>query len=174
MSAETLETARLTLRAPARSDAARLAKLANDADVARMTTRIPHPYGLTDAEAFLERCGGLDQGMFAIEHGDDGLIGMIGFQQMDAPDALGPEVGYWIGRPYWGKGLATEATAAVLQWAGRDWGRRCVFSSHFADNPASGAVLIKAGFLYTGQVEKRPSAARGGQAVDSRMMVWLA
>lgn len=174
MSAEALQTARLTLRAPARSDAARLAKLANDAAVARMTTRIPHPYGLDDAEAFLNRCGGLDRGMFAIEHGDEGLIGMIGFQQLDEPGAFGPEVGYWIGRPYWGKGLATEATSAVLEWAGRDWGRRCVFSSHFDDNPASAAVLIKAGFLYTGRVEKRPCVARGGEAVDARVMVWLA
>ncbi len=174
MSAETLQTARLTLRAPARTDAARLAKLANDADVARMTTRIPYPYGLDDAESFLDRCGGLAEGMFAIEHGEEGLIGMIGFQQLDGPDALGPEVGYWIGRPYWGQGLATEAAGAVLKWAERDWGRRCVFSSHFADNPASASVLIKAGFLYTGQVERRRSAARGGQAVDTRMMVWLA
>ena len=61
-----------------------------------------------------------------------------------------------------------------MRWAARERGRRVVMGAHFADNPASGAVLIKAGFLYTGEVERRSSLGRGGEAVDSRMMVWLA
>jgi RimJ/RimL family protein N-acetyltransferase len=198
MSAETLETARLKLRPAIAADAPRIATLINDPDVARMSTRIPHPYALQDAESFLARCEAGDEKVFAIEHGDDGLVGVIGFhdtgpehflgQARDssldarrdrktgatfARRALGPEVGYWLGRPYWGKGLATEAAQAALVWASKSWGRRCVVSSHFADNPASGAVLIKSGFLYTGEVDKAFSVARG-EVVDARMMVWLA
>ncbi len=169
MSRETLETTRLKLRAPTRTDAARLAKLANDADVARMSSRIPHPYALADAEDFLNHVEKGAERVFAIEHGDDGLVGMIGLHDTGR---VGPEVGYWLGQPYWGKGLATEATQAVLGWAAKA-GRRCVVSSHFADNPASGAVLIKAGFLYTGEVTRQFSKARGAE-VDTRMMVWLA
>ena len=171
MSAQTLQTARLRLRAPARSDAERLAQLANDAAVARMSTRMPHPYGVDDATCFLARCEAGDEKVFAIDHGDDGLVGMIGFQ--DTGRVLGPEVGYWLGQPYWGRGLATEAAQVALAWAARDWGRRCVVSGHFADNPASGAVLVKAGFLYTGEVDRAFSVARGA-TVDTRMMVWLA
>jgi RimJ/RimL family protein N-acetyltransferase len=169
MSAATLQTERLRLRAPARSDAERLAKLANDAAVARMSSRIPHPYSLTDAEDFLTHLEKGDERVFAIEHGPDGLVGMIGLHDTGR---IGPEVGYWLGQPYWGKGLATEAAQAVLGWAAEN-GRRCVVSSHFADNPASGAVLIKAGFLYTGEVTQTFSKARGTEVV-TRQMVWLA
>jgi len=168
-----IATPRLTLRTPSLNDAGRLARLANDFDVARMTTRMPHPYGLGDAEDFLTRMAEQDRRRevtFAIETADDGLVGMIGLYPRGL---LGPEIGYWVGRPYWGQGIATEATRAALAWAGSDWGRRAVMSGHFADNPASGRVLEKAGFLYTGEVQPRHSTARG-EVAETRMMVWLA
>jgi RimJ/RimL family protein N-acetyltransferase len=170
---ETIATERLVLRAPRLDDAARLAELANDFDVARMTTEIPHPYSLGDADDFLRRMETRDrarQAVFAIEHPKDGFVGVLGFHPKE-PAA--PEVGYWIGRPYWGQGYATEAARAALDWAGAGWGRRLVVSGHFADNPASGRVLEKAGFLYTGVVQPRHSKARGEDAA-TRMMVWLA
>ena len=168
MSAETLETPRLRLRRPSAADAARLAHLINDPDVARMTTRIPHPYSLQDAHDFLSKC---PDSLFAIDHREAGVIGMVGFRDVTL---LGPEIGYWIGKPYWGRGLATEAATAAVTWAWRDWGKRSVVSGHFADNPASGAVLSKTGFLYTGEVVKQRSLARGGQVVDCRRMICLA
>ena len=58
-------------------------------------------------------------------------------------------------------------------WASRDWGKRCVTAGHFEDNVASGLVLTKADFLYTGVVREMPSIARG-EVARSRMMVWLA
>ena len=91
-------------------------------------------------------------------------------------DGEGPtktEIGYWLGRAYWGCGFATEATKAALAWASREWRRRHIMARHFSDNPASGEVLCKAGFLYTGEVRLSRSQARG-EAVPSRMMVWLA
>jgi RimJ/RimL family protein N-acetyltransferase len=171
--AETIATERLVLRTPRLDDAARLAELANDFDVARMTTEIPHPYSLGDAETFLRRTQTHDrarQAVFAIEHPQDGFVGVLGFHPKE-PAAS--EVGYWIGRPYWGQGFATEAAKAALDWAGAIWGKRLVVSGHFADNPASGRVLEKAGFLYTGVVQPRHSKARG-EAAATRMMVWLA
>jgi RimJ/RimL family protein N-acetyltransferase len=62
----------------------------------------------------------------------------------------------------------------ALKWVKRDWRRNVVVAGHFADNPASGQVLCKAGFLYTGDIERRPSVARGRDDVPTRMMVWLA
>ena len=86
---------------------------------------------------------------------------------------VGPEVGYWIGRPFWGRGYATEALEAGLVWASRKWKRRALVAGHFSDNPASGRVLEKAGFLYTGEVRTGFSRARGADA-QTRRMVWLA
>lgn len=168
-----IETRRLTLRAPARRDARAMAELANDFDVVRMTSRMPWPYTLKDAEDFVGRCEQRDwnqDATFAIELEDEGFAGVLGFFG-NADGEL--EVGYWLGRPYWGRGIATEALKGALLWASRDWRKRCVVAGHFEDNPASGVVLTKADFLYTGVVRDLPSAARGGTA-RSRMMVWLA
>lgn len=168
-----IETQRLRLRRPRLTDARRLAELANDFDVVRMTTSMPYPYGVADAEAYL---AAMDEAspdlevLFVIEHPAEGAIGVLEF------DGDGPrhtEIGYWLGRPYWGRGFATEAAKAALVWASRSWKRRHVMARHFSDNPASGEVLCKAGFLYTGDIELRPSKARG-ETVPSRMMVWLA
>jgi RimJ/RimL family protein N-acetyltransferase len=138
-----------------------------------MTTSIPHPFPRGAAEAFLDRMSRAEparEGIFAVESHDEGFAGILGFH----PGERGaPEIGYWLGRPFWGRGLMTEAVIAALQWAGRGWGKRYVLSGHFADNPASGQVLIKAGFLYTGDVTPRFSMARG-EIAATRMMVWLA
>jgi RimJ/RimL family protein N-acetyltransferase len=168
-----IETQRLTLRVPAKADVERVAAFCVDHDVARMTTRMPSPYTRGHAEDFVTRCGTQNRSRdntFAIELADEGLIGVVGL--FTNPDGR-VEMGYWIGRPYWGRGYATEATKGALDWARTAWKKRYVTAGHFADNEVSGRVLIKAGFLYTGVVEHKPSAARG-DLVATRMMVWLA
>jgi RimJ/RimL family protein N-acetyltransferase len=169
----TLSTERLLLRGPVYADAEALARLANDPVLARMTCSVPHPYAAADAEADLARSTNRDwerEPGFMIEHPKFGLVGAIGFR----PGARGrPELGGWLGPAFWNRGYATEACRAVLDWARRDWRRKLIVAGHFADNPAAGAVLCKAGFLYTGDVELRWSQARQGP-VRTRMMVWLA
>ena len=168
-----ITTPRLRLRKPRRADAAVIADHANDFDVARMTTGMPYPYGVDHAEGFLDQAGELDPGreaIFVVDHPEHGAIGVLGFDARDGE----LEIGYWIGRPYWGEGYATEAAKGALVWAHATWGRRYMRAGHFADNPASGQVLCNAGFLYTGDVELRTSIARGGQATPTRLMVWLA
>lgn len=168
-----IETRRLVLRAPEAADVDRIAVLADDFDIARMTTRMPHPYAKADAEAFVARAQMVDparEAVFVLELEDEGAIGALG---LHPGAAYGPEIGYWIGRPYWGRGLASEAASAALGWAGGAWSRRAVVAGYFADNPASGRVLERAGFLHTGEVQHRHSRARG-LAAPTRMMVWLA
>ncbi|MEO8813358.1 MAG: GNAT family N-acetyltransferase [Caulobacteraceae bacterium] len=168
-----IDTARLNLRPTRTGDAPRMAALADDFDVARMTTSIPHPFALADAEGFIARMDKKNPARevaFAIDAAGEGLIGVLGFH----PNATGAvEVGYWLGRPFWGLGYATEAASAAMAWAATAWRRRFVVSGHFADNPASGRVLCKTGFLYTGEVTARWSVARAADAA-TRMMIWLA
>jgi RimJ/RimL family protein N-acetyltransferase len=169
----TLSTPRLTLRALQPADAPAMTRLVDDPGVAAMTTSIPYPFPEGAAEAFIERMANVEperEGVFALEADGDGFIGVLGFH----PDGRGAlEIGYWLGRAFWGRGYMTEAVDAALGWAGGGWGRRYLLAGHFADNPASGQVLVKTGFLYTGEVIPRFSMARGEEA-PTRMMVWLA
>ena len=170
---EVIATPRLKLRRPEARDVGAIARLAGDYAIASMTTVMPHPYEEADAQRFVALVGAQDraqQNTFVIEHEDDGVIGAVGFHR-SGPTPL--EMGYWIGRPYWGRGYATEASKAALDWARDDWRQKLVIAGHFADNPASANVLIKTGFLYTGEVQRRHSRARG-QIAPTRMMIWLA
>jgi RimJ/RimL family protein N-acetyltransferase len=168
-----IATERLLLRGPVRNDAKTIASLAGDIAVAGQTCVLPHPFHDRHAEAAVERAYGLDwtrEAQFAIEHRHFGVVGMLAFRT----NRLGrPELGGWIGRPFWNRGYATEAVRGALKWVKRDWRKKLVVAGHFADNPASGQVLCKAGFLYTGDVELKSSRARGRE-VPTRMMVWLA
>ena len=167
-----LGTDRLILRPLQAADAAPMARLADDEGVARMTTAIPHPFSLAVAADFIARMAKNDPARevaLAIQHRDGGFIGVLGFHPKEGP---APELGYWIGRPYWGQGYMTEAAKAAVLWARVGWQKRLLVSGHFADNPASGQVLCKAGFLYTGEVQQRFSVARDEEAA-TRMMVWL-
>jgi RimJ/RimL family protein N-acetyltransferase len=169
-----IEAPRLTLRGPQDTDAVRLAALANDMAICSMTTRMPYPYALDDARNFIQLARDGDparDAAFVVELEDEGVVGAVGFHKPDSHQPV--ELGYWIGRPYWGRGVATAAATAALRWARTDWGRKAVFAGHYTDNDASAQVLIKSGFLYTGEVQKRYSRARGDVA-PTRMMVWLA
>ena len=173
-----LATERLSLRALRPSDAPMLHRLVNDWEVARNLEHVPFPYSLAQAEqwigqtvALLAAGTGVHLAVTGLGAEADTLIGVVGLT-IDGPRRQG-HLGYWIGRPHWGRGYATEATRAALQWAGGDWGRRMVVAGHFADNAASARVLVKAGFLYTGDIQRRHSRARGA-IVPTRMMVWLA
>jgi RimJ/RimL family protein N-acetyltransferase len=166
-------TARLVMRPPTLADAPRLARLADDFEVLKHTGGMPFPYTLADAEASVRRARAADparEAHFAIDLVGEGPIGGLGFY---ATGGHGPEVGYWLGRAHWGRGLASEMLAAAMAWAKGEWKRSCVVASHHADNETSARVLVKAGFLHTGRVEMRPCRARGCD-VASRWMVWLA
>ena len=168
-----ITTPRLYLRPPTQVDAARLTDLMGDLDVARMTARTPHPYGVSDAKAFIAQANAQGHGIdrvFAIHFGSSGLVGCIG---LFTSDRGRPEIGYWIGKPFWGQGLATEALGALQNWAAVHLGLRYLTAGYFADNPSSGVVLTKAGFLLTGEVQTLFSKARQ-ELVQCKMAVWLA
>jgi RimJ/RimL family protein N-acetyltransferase len=159
---ETIHTARLTLRPFRGADAARVAELAGAWEVARMCARVPHPYAVADAEAWFAtqpeaRAAGRAFD-YAVETAAEGLIGAVGVERRKAGEA--PTLGYWIGQPYWGRGYATEAGAALLATAAHELGEADFRSEHFVDNLKSGIVLEKLGFAYTGEVRPMLSLAR--------------
>lgn len=154
-----VRTERLFLRQGWIEDAPQLARTVDEA-VARNLARMPWPYPLAAAEDWLSR----EQDrhapnclIFARTAGAPRLIGGVGLH----PDAGGHEFGYWIARPYWGLGFATEAASALLRTARGSLRIGRIHAGHFTDNPASGRVLRKLGFRPTGFTERRPSAARG-------------
>lgn len=141
---ETLHTTRLKLRPFQITDAPRVAMFAGDFDVARMTARLPHPYSEQDAREFI--AGGAVGKALAIVHAN-GVIGAVGLEAVDKSVA---ELGYWLGKPFWGRGFVTEAGQAVIAASLRWCPTLTVTASHFEDNPASQRVLAKLGFMPTG------------------------
>ncbi len=137
-------TARLRLRPLKPDDAPQIARLAGDWDIARMTALIPHPYTLADAQSFIASAKGSDT--YAIERGGI-LVGCCG-----ARSVLGAyEIGYWIGKPYWGDGIATEAARALVDHLRAREPGCAIAISHMAENDASARVIQKLGFRPAGE-----------------------
>ncbi len=157
-----LKTARLSLRAPSHSDVAAMVALAGDRRVAENTARIPHPYTAADAVGLLDsinQTGG--ETIFAIAL-DGALIGMCGLD----PRQDGGELGYWLGVPFWGRGLATEAARAVIDYAFAELGHEVLSSGARVSNPASRRVLEKCGFQWTGVQLCRIRAINSAAPID--------
>lgn len=134
-----------------------------DEGVVRNLARAPWPYREQDARDFAALPAEPLHPRFLITRAADAeAVGCIGLGPAGdaANDGEALELGYWIARPHWGQGYATEAGAAVLEMAAT-LGHRELAASHFLDNPASGRVLRKLGFEPTGRVEPRWSCGRG-------------
>lgn len=157
-----LATGRLILRAPRHADVNAITALINDRRIAEKTTRIPHPYGIADAEQFvatINRCEG--EASFVIMHGDK-LIGACGID----PGAEDVELGYWLGVPYWGRGFATEAVRALIDYAFDDLRHETLQAGAPVTNPASRRVLEKCAFQWTGVRLTRIRAINSAAPVD--------
>ena len=159
-----LETERLILRAFELADAPDVQRLAGDRAVAAGTLTIPHPYPDGVAEEWIASHDGRDTAPFAIERKEDGaLLGAVGLDV--EPDHARAELGYWVGKPYWGHGYATEAARAVVRYAFDNLNLHRVYAYHFVDNPASGRVLQKIGMTYEGR--RRQHTVKWGALLDS-------
>ncbi|MCH2486449.1 MAG: GNAT family N-acetyltransferase [Erythrobacter sp.] len=155
-------TERLLLRPAWPEDAEAIFAGIADEGVVRNLASAPWPYDRADAQAFV-MCEQREAYPRFLITAQSRLIGCIGIDPTDGSAAGEAELGYWIARPYWGRGFATEATRGVVEIA-RLLGHMRLSASHFVDNPASGRVLRKAGFQPTGHVAKRHSCGRGGAA----------
>jgi [ribosomal protein S5]-alanine N-acetyltransferase len=155
-----LMTKHLLLRPFAMADCPAVAELCGDGAIARTTLVIPHPYQLSDAEKWIithpQAFADGRQANWAITvraddepgPGSGALVGAIGL--FIKREHLSAELGYWIGKPYWGRGYATEAARAVVRFGFESLGLNRIHAHHFAENPASGRVLEKIGMQREG------------------------
>src|ERR1035437_5679268 len=159
-----LETKRLALRAPRLEDAKTVATLDNDRRIAENTARIPHPYKMSDAEGFIagaNKAGG--EAVFLITLRDGAIVGACGVVlQQDQT----PELGYWLGVPYWGQGYATEALHAVIDYAFTDLAQEALQAGCRVTHPAPRRVLEKCGFQWTGVGLYRIRAIKSSAPID--------
>lgn len=169
MNRPVLQTQRLTLRPLEMSDASAIQRLINDPEIFRNTLRIPHPYPDGAAEEFIrhnqKQMEEKDELALAIVIRDTGeFIGIIGI--VPKPFEVG-EIGYWLGRPYWNRGYASEAAAAMVRYGFDERTFNRIDASVFAHNHASGRVLEKSGMKFEGVL--RQSIRKGDQYIDTRV-----
>ncbi len=170
----TLQTERLILRAFQMDDAPAVNKYVSEKAIAATTLNIPHPYTLEMADEWLgTHKEAFENGQavrFAITLGDSGnLLGAIGLEITAAHERA--EIGYWIGKPHWGKGYCTEAALAVLQYGLDSLGLERIFATHFRKNSASGRVMQKAGMKHEGRL--RHHIKKWGEFEDLEMYAIL-
>jgi RimJ/RimL family protein N-acetyltransferase len=151
----------LLLRPPERRDAPDIALYAADYDVSKNLANMPHPYGEADAHAYIARqpearAMGTNFGFAVTRKSDGAFLGCCGLHLEGGKF----EMGYWIGKPFWGQGYATEAARRVIGFAFHDLKAEAVWAGWYHDNPASGRVLEKLGCRPDG-ADKRDCLARG-------------
>lgn len=155
----TLRTARLVLRPPLVTDAERLTRFLDNFAVSGNLTRVPYPYRIADAKAWLRSWRPdrrASETGFIIDLPGDGLIGHVGFHD----DVQGTVIGYWLGQPFWNRGFMSEAVRAVLDWYFEVTDAQFIASGVFHFNKASLAIQRKMGFVEVG-VSSRLCLARG-------------
>jgi RimJ/RimL family protein N-acetyltransferase len=168
-----LQGDRITLRRPVMADARAIAVLANDRRVAENSRRIPFPYRLQDAEQFLVAAAESAAGsVFVIERGQKELIGVC---RLDATRGKAPELGLWLGHPYWGRGYGTEAACLLIRHAFTGAAIDEIVACVRITNPASRRALEKCGFEWSGVELHRILALRSSVPVDRlilRRRIW--
>jgi RimJ/RimL family protein N-acetyltransferase len=161
-------TPRLLLRPGFPEDAPALAAAIADEAIVRNLATAPWPYRMRDAEAFLASPRDPILPSFLILERTDSSPQLVGSCGLGRRASGAVEMGYWIARPFWGRGFATEACQALVDIA-RTLGLPSLEGSHFIDNPASARVLEKLGFEPLGIIAPRMSCARGAE-VPARLM----
>ncbi len=174
-----LETRRLVLRMPCIEDVNAIAELANNRKIAEMTATLPFPYTVEDARTFVEQAAFTpDSAIFSLllKRGEDlSLVGMCGYTPR--AEVVDPVIGYWLGEPLWGQGLATEALHAIIGHAFRATPLQALASSTRVVNCPARRVLEKCGFEWQSVGLWQVKALGASLPVDRMRLdrkVWLA
>ena len=155
-----LETRRLILRAPRAEDVPRFVPLIGDFDVAKKLSSVTYSYTDEDGHGFVARAAQKwmekeDLAFCVLRKQDGAFLGISGVHPKRRR-----EIGYWLGKAYWGQEYATEAAGRIVAFSFDELGAEHLAAGWYHDNPASGRVLEKLGFS-TARTEERPCLSRG-------------
>ena len=163
-----LDLTRCIVRPWAGADADALQRHANNRNVSiHLRDRFPFPYTLENARTFLGWLANQPSPtVWAIETGGE-AVGGIGIELHSDVERVSAEIGYWLGEPVWGRGIATEALRAVTAEAFKRYDLTRIYAVPFADHLASIRVLEKAGYVREGVM--RQSAIKDGRVRDQAL-----
>jgi RimJ/RimL family protein N-acetyltransferase len=155
-----------------RGDIEAIVKYGNNPNVSlQLTDRFPYPYTREDAEAWIELAESQEQEtLFAIAD-DEELIGGIGLIPQEDVYSRSAMLGYWLGEPFWNRGIATLAVRAIVDWAFEELELIRIFAFVFESNTASVRVLEKTGFTLEGTM--RRAVFKRGRLMDQALYAIL-
>lgn len=159
-----LQGKKINLRKLKASDAGSIAKYANDKAVGRlMRSTFPHPYRLRDAKKFIRKVQRKwkqkKEYRFGIEEPNtEEIIGIIDLKDLDE-NSRRAELGYWLGKKYWNKGIMTEAVGLILNFAFKKLKLNKVYAKVYHPNKASAKVLERNRFKLEGELRKQTRKA---------------
>jgi RimJ/RimL family protein N-acetyltransferase len=161
------------IRSWKRSDQSSLVRYADNRRIwINLRDRFPHPYKPADARAWLAYATAQQQETnFAIDVGGE-AVGGIGFHPQEDVHRRSAELGYWLGEPFWGRGIATQAVRAISAHALRSYDLTRLYAYVFEWNAASARVLAKAGFSLEGRL--RRSVTKDGRLIDQFLYAMVA
>jgi RimJ/RimL family protein N-acetyltransferase len=167
-----LDLTHCTVRSWGPADAPGIARHANNRAIWRnLRDRFPHPYALADAVGFVEAARArVPETFFAITV-DGEAIGGIGYTLHEDVERVSAEIGYWLGEPFWGRGIATEALRAVTAHAIAEHSLTRVYAVPFEWSVASCRVLEKVGYELEGRL--RRSALKDGHVIDQLLYAFV-
>lgn len=168
-----LTLGRCEVRSWRTSDLDSLVLYANNRQIwANLRDAFPYPYTRRDARDFLRAVRDRrPETMFAIAV-EGAAVGSIGFVLQADVERVSAEIGYWLGEPFWGRGIVTDALRAVTEYAIERHGLTRIFAMPFASNAASCRVLEKAGYVLEARL--RRSAIKDGVVVDQCQYAFVA
>jgi RimJ/RimL family protein N-acetyltransferase len=138
-------------------DGQRCVELLNNREIERGMLSVPHPYDQVEFDSFVKiaEAARLEHGChvhFAIRHQSEGMVGGCGFEDIEPGHRV--EVGYWLGQPFWGRGIMTSVVAAACDFATDTWNVKRIAAYVFDGNERSARVLEKNGFCCEGLLRK--------------------
>ncbi|MGQ0720754.1 MAG: GNAT family N-acetyltransferase [Candidatus Eiseniibacteriota bacterium] len=166
-----MNLARCQVRSWLESDAQPIVSHADNRRVwINLRDRFPHPYTLADAHRFIHAVRAVEpETGFAVAV-DTAAVGGIGFTLHGDVERVSAEIGYWLGEAFWGRGIMTEAVAAVTDYAIRTHDLTRVFAVPFEWNAASFRVLEKVGYVCEGRMKR--SAVKDGRVIDQLLYAY--
>lgn len=155
------------------SDGDSIAELANDYDVwINLRDLFPHPYRRADFDSYFEHSSKQDPVRTLAIVVDGRAVGSVGVVPGADIERVSGEIGYWLGKPFWGRGIATAAVKGATRRAVAQFGFTRVFAIPFVENIGSIRVLEKAGFVREGLMKQ--SAIKAGKLRDQYLYAWYA